>query len=160
MHFLAGQISFIPDFDSITGRLVFDGTISPPCGFLKAPVVLDVEKGRVTQISGGSQAQELRTWLDSFDDPNMYRLAHGCYGFNPGAKLTGNVLEDERIWGCTEWGMGYLSVMDAPPDGIQAKSHMDGICLNSSVWLDGIQLTENGVVVHPDLKTMADKLTK
>lgn len=160
MHFLGGQISFIPDFDSINGRLVFDGTISPPCGFLKEPVILEVEKGRVTQISGGSQAQELRTWLDNFNDPNMYRLAHGCYGFNPGAKLTGNVLEDERIWGCTEWGMGYLSVMDAPPDGIQAKSHMDGICLNSSVWLDGVQFTENGVVIHPKLKSMADKLTK
>ncbi|HSQ28167.1 MAG TPA: hypothetical protein VLM80_13675 [Anaerolineales bacterium] len=160
MHFLAGQISFIPDFDSINGRMVFDGTISPPCGFLKEPVILDVEKGRVTHISGSSQAHELRAWLDSFEDPNMYRLAHGCYGFNPGAKLTGNVLEDERIWGCTEWGMGYLSVMDAPPDGIQAKSHMDGICLNSSVWLDGVQLTEDGVVVHPELKAMADKLTK
>jgi len=158
MHFLGGQISFIPDFDSINGRLVFDGTIAPPCGFLKQPVVLEVEKGRVVHFDGGAQAEELRRWLESFDDPNMFRLAHGCYGFNPGARLCGNVLEDERVWGCTEWGLGYLSPVDAPPDGIPAKSHCDGICLNSSVWLDGVPILENGVVVHPELKQLAEPL--
>jgi leucyl aminopeptidase (aminopeptidase T) len=158
MHFLGGQISFIPDFDSINGNLVFDGTIAPPCGFLKEPVVLQVEKGYVTSISGGAQADELRRWLDSFNDPNMYRLAHGCYGFNPGARLCGNVLEDERIWGSTEWGLGYLSAADAPPDGIQAASHCDGICLNSTVWLDGEKILEDGVVVHPELKKLAEPL--
>jgi 2,5-dihydroxypyridine 5,6-dioxygenase len=158
MHFLGGQISFVPNFDSINGQLVFDGTIAPPCGFLKEPVVLQVEKGRVTAINGGLQAEELRTWLDSFNDPNMYRLAHGCYGFNPGAKLCGNVLEDERIWGSTEWGLGYLSAVDAPPDGIPAASHCDGICLNSSVWLDGQQILESGVLVHPELKLLAEPL--
>lgn len=160
MHFLGGQICFVPDFDSINGRLVFDGTIAPPCGFLKEPVTLEIEKGRVVQIRGGSQAEELRRWLDSFEDPNMYRLAHGCYGFNPGARLCGNVLEDERVWGSTEWGLGYLSAVDAPPDGIQAKSHMDGICMNSSVWLDGAQVLDKGVVVHPELKNLAEKLLK
>lgn len=157
-HFMSGQISFFPKFDSINGKLVFDGTIAPPCGFLKEPVVLDIEKGIITKISGGRQADELHQWLSSFNDPNMFRLAHGCYGFNPGARLCGNVLEDERIWGCTEWGMGYLSPVDAPPDGIQAASHCDGICLDSSVWLDGVQLLDKGVVVHPDLKDLAAKL--
>jgi len=160
MHFLAGQITLCPDFETINGTLIFDGTIAPPCGFLKKPVVLKVEKGRVVEISGGSQAVELRRWLESFDDPNMFRLAHCSYGFNPGARLCGNVLEDERIWGITEWGLGYLSPVDAPPDGIQAKSHMDGLCLNSSVWLDGVQLLDKGVVVHPDLKELAEKLTR
>lgn len=158
MHFLGGQISFIPDFESINGKLVFDGTIAPPCGFLKEPVVLEVEQGRVVKITGGAQADELRRWLESFDDPNMFRIAHGCYGFNPGARLCGNVLEDERIWGCTEWGLGYLSPVDAPPEGIQAKSHCDGICLNSSVWLDGVQILDRGVVIHPELKQLAEPL--
>ena len=155
---MGGQICFVPDFESINGTLVFDGTIAPPCGFLKEPVFLKVEKGRVVKISSSRQADELRSWLESFNDPNMFRLAHGCYGFNPGAKLCGNVLEDERIWGNTEWGMGYLSPVDAPPDGIPAKSHMDGICLTSTIWLDGVLLVENGDVVHPELVHIADHL--
>jgi leucyl aminopeptidase (aminopeptidase T) len=160
MHFLGGQISFIPDFDSIEGRIVFDGTISPPCGFLKESVILDIQKGRVASISGGWQADELRMWLEGFNDPNMFRLAHGCYGFNPGAKLGGYVIEDERVWGCTEWGLGYLAASNAPPDGIQAMSHCDGICLNSSVWLDGKQILENGVLVDLELASLAEPLLR
>ena len=82
-HFMAGQICFFPEFDSIYGKLVFDGTIAPPCGFLTEPVVMDVAAGKVVKISGGKKANEFRAWLESFDDPNMFRLAHGCYGFNP-----------------------------------------------------------------------------
>ena len=158
MHFLGGQISFIPDFESINGKLVFDGTLSPPCGMLTEQVRIDVENGRAVKISGGNQADEFRQWLESIDDPNMFRLAHGCYGLHPGAKLTGNILEDERVWGCTEWGIGYMDAVSAPPDGIRAKSHCDGICLNSSVWLDGVQTLDKGAVIHPELKHLADRL--
>lgn len=158
MHMLAGQICWIPRFETINGVLVFDGTISPPCGHLKQPVILNVERGRVVKIEGGEQALELKNWLESFDDPNMFRLAHVCYGFNPGAKLTGNVLEDERVWGCTEWGLGYLSPIDAPPEGIKAKSHCDGICLNSTVWLDDVKILDTGQIVHPEVIDLAKKL--
>ncbi len=160
MHFMAGQICWIPRFETINGTLVFDGTLSPPCGFLKQPIVMKIEKGTVVDINGGEQASQFKNWLNSFEDPNMFRLAHVCYGFNPGAKLTGNVLEDERVWGSTEWGLGYLSPIDAPPEGIQAKSHCDGICMNSSVWLDNVQILDNGVVIHSELKEMEKEINK
>jgi leucyl aminopeptidase (aminopeptidase T) len=155
VHFLSGQIGWCPDFSSINGRIVFDGSISPPVGKVSQPVVLHVRGGRVERIEGGAEAQEFLAWLKALEDDNMFRLAHICYGFNPNARLTGNVLEDERVWGCTEWGMGYQSAEDAPPDGIMAKSHTDGICLNSSVWLDGVQLLDKGEVVHPEVAPLA-----
>lgn len=158
MHFLAGQITVIPRTGSVEGTLVFDGSIVPPCGPLDSPVSMKVEKGRVVKIEGGRQAVQFQKWLEDLNDPNMFLLAHCSYGFNPGAKLTGNVLEDERVWGVTEWGMGYVSPMDAPPNGIDAKSHTDGICFNSSVWLDGIQIMDKGNIVHPELATLAKGL--
>lgn len=160
MHMLAGQINWIPRFESINGTLVFDGSLVPPCGLLKQPIVMKIEKGRVVDIKGGDQAMEFKVWLESFDDPNMFRLAHVCYGFNPGAKLTGNILEDERVWGCTEWGLGYLSEIDAPSEGINAKSHCDGICLNSSVWMDDKKIMDNGIVTYPKLKKFIEKLKR
>lgn len=158
IHYLSGQIGWTPQLETINGTLVFDGTLEPPCGLLSEPVVLTVEKGRVVKIEGGKQAAQFKSWLESFNDPHMFRLAHVCYGFNPGAKLTGDILEDERIWGATEWGLGYQSAEDCPPDGIPAVSHCDGICLNSSVWLDGKQVLDEGKVVDPELKVLADKL--
>jgi len=152
---LAGQIGWSPRLETVEGVIVFDGSISPPVGILKHPVSLEVKEGRIVSISGGPQAEEFRAWLESFRDPNMFRLGHVCYGFNPGARLTGNVLEDERVWGCTEWGIGYMSPIDVPPDGIMAASHCDGICLNSSVWLDGVQILDRGQVVGPELQELA-----
>ncbi len=159
-HMLAGQIGWSPKFETINGIIAFDGSVVPPLGLVKEPVKLHVEKGKIVKIEGGKDAVEYEAWLRSFNDPNMFNMAHVCYGCNPGAKLTGNILEDERVWGCTEWGIGYVGPMLAPPDGIPAASHSDGICLNTSVWLDGAQLTDKGKVVHKDLIEIAKKLGK
>jgi 2,5-dihydroxypyridine 5,6-dioxygenase len=159
-HMLSGQISWTPKFETINGTITFDGSIVPPVGLLEAPVKLHIEKGRISKIEGGKDALEYENWLRGFNDPNMFRLAHASYGCNPGAKLTGNILEDERVWGCTEWGIGYVGPSVVPPDGIPAASHTDGICLNSSIWLDGEQITDRGKVVHRDLIELAKKLGK
>jgi leucyl aminopeptidase (aminopeptidase T) len=37
---------------------------------------------------------------------------------------------------------------------------MDGICLNSSVWLDGKLIMEKGKLVHPELADLAKKIGK
>ncbi len=160
---LPGQISWSPVFESINGRIVFDGSVYPPIGLLKEPIELEVEKGKIVNISGGREAEEFARWLESFNDPNMYRLAHISYGFNPGAKLTGNIVEDERVWGATEWGIGSVGPGLVPdiPGGIPAASHTDGICLNSSVWIDDVQIMDKGKVIYPkELVDLAKALGK
>jgi leucyl aminopeptidase (aminopeptidase T) len=160
MFMLGGQICFVPKLSSINGTLVFEGTISPVPGFITEPVTMTVEGGVVREIRGGQAAAEFRSWLEGFHAPAMFRLAHGCYGLNPGAKLTGNVLEDERVWGATEWGMGYLSAADAPEEHFDAPSHCDGLCLNSSVWLDGRQILDRGRFTEKRLSDLARSLGK
>ena len=36
-------------------------------------------------------------------------MAHMAYGFNPGAQLTGNVVEDEENLGLHRMGIGFVS---------------------------------------------------
>jgi len=88
----------------------------------------------------------------------MFVMAHATYGFNPGAILSGDIDEDERVWGCTEWGIGRIGPMLIKPDGIDAPSHADGICLNSSVWLDGKQIMDEGKQIIPELKKLEEEL--
>lgn len=159
-HFLVGQIAWSPRLESIAGTIVFDGSLVPPLGLLRQPVALDIEAGRVVRVRGGAEAARFEAWLDGFADPHMRRLAHLAYGFHPGALLTGNILEDERVWGATEWGIGYASAADVPPDGIPAVSHTDGICLASSVWLDDVPLLDHGAVVDPELVSLAGRLLR
>lgn len=156
IHMLPGQINVVPRFGSINGTIVFDGTLTPPFGrVVTEPVKLTIENSVITKIEGGQDARDFEDWLRSFESEDMFKLAHIAYGFNPGARLTGNIVEDERVWGSTEWGIGYVSPYDAPPAGQDAPSHCDGICLKSSVWLDGVQIMDKGEIVDPELKSLS-----
>ena len=153
IHMLGGQIGWRIDLETLNGKIIYDGSVNPPLGLLKNPIEMTIKKGDIVKFEGGSEAAEFEAWLSSFDDPNMLKMAHVCYGFNPGAKLTGDVVEDERIWGCTEWGIGNMAWRPA-------ASHTDGICLNTSVWLDGKQLLDKGRSLDPELAKIAKKLGK
>jgi len=162
-HFLVGQIGWAPREESIKGIIVYDGSFSgggeADLGILAHPIELVIKKGRITEVKGQEEAKILSNWLKKLNDPNMYNLAHICYGFNPGAILTGLCTEDERVWGSTEWGNGYQGPMfeGSLPE---ACSHADGICLNSTVWLDDTLLTKEGKVVHPELVDIAKAMGK
>jgi leucyl aminopeptidase (aminopeptidase T) len=155
IEFMPGQVGWAPEFDSVNGLIVVDGAMSPPLGKLANPIHLTIEKGYIKNIEGnGTDAAVFSDWLNSFNHPNMYLSAHICYGFGPKATLCGDVVEDERVWGCTEWGWGNVGATLTPdiPGGIPAPAHTDGICLNSSVWIDGVQVLDKGTVVGPNQK--------
>ncbi len=158
VHMMGGQIGWRPNIESVSGTIVFDGSVSP-FGVLREPVVLHVKNGRIVEVAGGKEAKQYDEWLRSWNHPQMLELAHVDYGFNPGATLSGHTIEDERVWGATEWGVGHVGEFFVP-GSIEAPSHSDGICLSSSVWLDDVQLTERGRVVHPDLSALAGTLRR
>lgn len=160
MNMMPGQLNIVPEFETIQGTIVFDGSLVPPFRLLDSPVKLTIKNSTITKVEGGVQAEQFEDWLKSFNDTNMFKMAHMAYGLNPGAKLTGDIVEDERVWGCVEWGIGYVSSIDAPPIGQDAKSHCDGICLNASIWLDDVQVLDKGKFIHPELKLYEDKIFK
>lgn len=157
--YLGGQVSWYPLERTINGTIVFDGSIWPPeeLGLLKQPVKLEVREGEIKAIEGGPEAKRLKSWLESFADPKMFRIAHFSYGFNPGARLSGKILEDERVFGCIEIGIGsQVPSFEVGP----AKAHTDGIMLNPTVILDGEIIEEEGRFIHPELAGRAEGLLK
>ena len=148
---LGGQVSWCPVEETINGRLVFDGALWPPMelGLLRSPVVLTLEKGVVTKVEGGIEAQVFERWLRSFNDEKMYWLAHYSLGFNPGVpKPTGRIVEDERVFGCIEMGIGSQGAQ-IRGKGWSAASHTDGIVMNPTIVLDDVTIEKDGVYVHP-----------
>ena len=162
-HFLLGQMGWAPLEESINGTIAFNGSFSgggeADLGILKEPVTFHVENGVCKEITGGAEAHFLRGWFERLKSPLMYHAAHVCYGFNPGAKLSGLCTEDERVWGSTEWGFGYQGPF-FKGKGINAISHVDGICLNSSVWIDDYKVMDEGRLVHSKLADLAAKMGK
>jgi 2,5-dihydroxypyridine 5,6-dioxygenase len=66
---------------------------------------------------------------------------------------------DMKAARCTERGFGHQGPA-SKAKGITAVSHADGICLKSSVWIDGQQIMDTGRLVHPELARFAKKLGK
>ncbi|MGQ9478344.1 MAG: aminopeptidase [Candidatus Bipolaricaulia bacterium] len=157
--FLGGQVSWYPVERTIEGTVVFDGSLWPPedLGLLKRPIRLSVKGGEIKDIEGGPEAERLRGWLEGFNDPRMVKIAHFSYGFNPGAHLSGKILEDERVFGCIEIGIGsQVPSFEVGP----ASAHTDGIMLNPTVILDGEPIEEGGQFIHPKLTKLADALLR
>jgi 2,5-dihydroxypyridine 5,6-dioxygenase len=151
-YMLLGQVDWAPIEETVNGTIAFDGSVNPPdnLGLLKHAINLEVKNGKVTRVYGSPEAKVYEKWLKSMNDENMYTLAHLSYGCNPGARLTGNVLEDERIWGVLEWGLGNQSGTFEALD-TRAISHSDGITLKPTLKGDGELIIEKGKFVHESL---------
>ncbi len=150
---LGGQSGFMAHRESYEGILVFDGTLWPPAelGLLDNPVRLRLEGGYIKEITGGREASVFSRYLKRAGSPYAYLMEHTCYGFNPGVtRPSGRILEDERVFGCMQFGVG------ATPLG--SPVHTDGVALSASVWLDGEQIADEGRYVHPELKEFCRQL--
>jgi len=160
-YMLIGQVDWAPVEESIEGTIVFDGSVWPPddIGLITNPIRLKVQEGKVVSINGGREARTFARWLDSFNDPAMRNVAHIAYGCNPGAKLSGLIVEDERVWGSVEWGLGYQGEGFLGRAG-RAKTHTDGICLNASIWMDGQQISSDGTYIHPELAALGKRAAR
>jgi leucyl aminopeptidase (aminopeptidase T) len=133
--------------ETIEGTLVFDGALFPPAeiGILRDKVVLTMKEGRAVAIEGGAQARIFRDWMASWNDPNMYRLAHYSMGFNPGVtRPTGRIVEDERVFGGIEFGFG-TQVSTLRGAGWNAAAHTDGTVLRPTLIFDGKVFEEDGI---------------
>ncbi|MGH3740393.1 MAG: hypothetical protein ACRDT8_15385 [Micromonosporaceae bacterium] len=157
---LAGQISWNPVEHTQHGTLVFDGAVWPPdeLGLLRSPVRCAVESGQVTNVDGGADASVFERWMASHDDQNMYRIAHWSLGFNPGVrKSTGRIVEDERVFGCVELGLGSKGAWIGGDPWV-AAAHTDGSLLNPSIYLDGEAIEKDGRYIHPRLTEICREL--
>lgn len=154
-----GYVNLVPKTGSMNGRIVFDLLMNANVYGSDNDVEFIMKNGAIEDVKGGSEAENFKKYLASFDDPNMYKISHNMLGFNPNVRnMCGEVVEDERIWGGVDFGFGHTSPMDMPPFGQIAKSHFDGVVGKASVFFDEVQIVNNGEVCHPDLKSLAYKL--
>ncbi|MEL7568681.1 MAG: aminopeptidase [Dehalobacterium sp.] len=150
-HLFVGQISWTPALESINGTVVLDGSVAPDIGIIHTPIKIEIKQGKIISMSGGKEAKDYEKWLKSFNHPQMLSIAHTGFGFNPGACLAGDILQDQRVWGSTTWGFGSIGAGLLPPHGIPAPSHSDAVSMNTTIILDGQPLWVHGEVVSEDL---------
>jgi hypothetical protein len=121
--FLGGQLALLGLPESIEGTVAVDGYLwpRPDPGPLEAPVMLDVEKGRIRGFRGPQGI--VRLLRERFPD-HAPRIEHLCIGFHPGARLGGSLLESERAMGCLTIGFG------------EGMLHTDGVLARPTLATD------------------------
>ena len=133
-----GEAFLAPVEGTTNGRLVIDGTMWP-VGRLSEPLVLDVVDGYAEGMAG-RHADEVRTVLEKHGR-EAFAVAELGIGTNDAARLTGNVLEDEKILGTIHVALGDNHTFGGT---IRVSSHQDGIVLSPTLSIDGRTILEAG----------------
>jgi leucyl aminopeptidase (aminopeptidase T) len=136
----AGEVYVAPVEGTAEGTLVFDGSIAS-VGVLKRPVVVTVKEGFATNITGGPAAKKFNTLLSSVQKKEAYNVAELGVGCNHKARLIGNPLEDEKVYGTVHVALGDNSTFGGK---VQAGIHLDGIMRKPSLFLDGGRVIKDG----------------
>ena len=132
--------------DAAEGLIYIDGAINlPEFGLVDEAIKLTVERGRVVSIDGGEEAQRFKEKLESYDDPEMYRIAELGVGLNPKAKLVGDPLIDEGVLGTAHLALGLNYTYGG--EIRNAKAHIDCVIREPTIELDGKILLKQGELV-------------
>ncbi|MCQ2591770.1 MAG: peptidase M17 [Treponema sp.] len=138
------------EINGCEGVIVFDGSMTFADGdaLLETPIKCKVEKGYVTEITGGAEAKRLSKTITEAENRSMQyerekKLTKGMgavykknarnigelgIGLNPAARVTGNMLEDEKAFHTCHFAIGANYDNDAP-----SLIHLDGVVRNPTI---------------------------
>ncbi len=128
----AGEAFLAPEEGTAQGVLVIDGSF-PIAGILDTPLRLKVKDGFVVEASGHPCAVQLNEIFDTYGQ-NARNIAEFGVGTLPTARITGNILEDEKVKGTIHIAVGDNASMGG---GVHVPVHFDGIVRHPDVMLDG-----------------------
>ena len=136
----AGEAFIAPLEDSISGKIVADITISP-LGRLYENVTLNLKDGKINEIIGGKQADELIEFLHDIDDENAYRIAELGIGMNSKTKICGKMIEDEKKLGTLHFGFGMNIDFGGKNE---SKTHYDVLISKPTLQIDDKTIISKG----------------
>lgn len=145
----AGNILRVPDPGSAAGILVIDRTIcADDYKELHQPICLVVEGGKVVSIEGGSEARQLRRFLEGLDDPRAYNLTELGIGTNPLCKWSGigAPSEDTHVKGTVAFALGCDTHIGGQTP---APVHIDMTMRFPNLVLDGVAVIQGGRLLAP-----------
>lgn len=135
-----GETYLAPVEGTANGVFAVDGSMAG-FGLLKnANLRIEVKDGFATKISGGPIAKKLVAMLDKVGK-GARNIAEFGIGTNDSAKLSGVLLEDEKVMGTIHLALGNNITMGGT---FNVPIHLDGLVKKPTVWMDGKLLMKDG----------------
>lgn len=138
-----GETFLAPVEGTSEGVFVVDGSMAG-LGLIKnANIRIEVKKGYATKITGGKIAAKLKQQLDAVGK-DARSIAEFGIGTNDSAKLSGILLEDEKVMGTIHIAVGNNVSMGG---SVNVPIHLDGVIKKPTVYLDGKLLMKDGTLL-------------
>jgi len=135
----AGEVFIAPLEGKANGTIVVDASIG---GLGKADknVKIGVKNGFIVGVNGGKIANQFEKSLKN----KLYRnVAELGIGTNYKAKITGNVLEDEKVYGTCHIAFGNNRHFGGK---IDVPFHVDVVVKKPTIYADDILIMKNGKI--------------
>ena len=131
--------------------------------YLQSAVRLTIREGYIVSIEGeGMDADLMRGYIESFEDPRGYAVSHIGWGSNERARwhhfattpnLAGEyVMNALSFYGNVLFSTGPNTELGGTND---TPCHLDLPMRGCSLWLDETRILDKGVVVHPEMRLPA-----
>jgi leucyl aminopeptidase (aminopeptidase T) len=133
-----GEAFIAPTEGRAEGTLVVDGSIAG-IGQVDTPVSLTVRDGHLTEATGADGAKLMELLTEH--GPDGTNVAELGIGTNEEATLTGNVLEDEKIFGSAHVAFGASAAIGGT---VQVPVHLDCVILEPTVEVDDLAVVQAG----------------
>jgi leucyl aminopeptidase (aminopeptidase T) len=134
-----GEAFLAPLEGQSNGLVVVDGSMAG-LGLLSEPLRIVVRDGYAEEISGGPEAARLVALFEPHGR-DARTVAEFGIGTNDRARLSGVILEDEKVMGTIHIAFGDNKSMGG---SVRVASHLDGLVTQPSVWFDDQQIMDAG----------------
>jgi 2,5-dihydroxypyridine 5,6-dioxygenase len=154
-HWPSGFLATWPTDRGAQGVIVLDrGDVwTPMKTYLQSRIELKVEDGYVTTIDGGLDADLLKDYMGSFDDPDAFAISHVGWGLQKRARWSALAMYDrEATLGMDARAFAGNFLFSLGPNNEVGGSnncpcHIDIPMRNCTVSLDGIDVVRRGCLV-------------
>jgi aminopeptidase len=134
-----GEAYLAPVEGVSNGVVVVDGSMAG-VGMTAQPIRIEVKDGYATEITGGPEAARLVALLEPHGQ-DARTVAEFGIGTNDRARLTGVILEDEKVMGTIHIAFGDNKSMGG---SVRVASHLDGLVKEPTVWFDQRKIMDRG----------------
>ncbi len=139
----AGECYIAPLEGTACGQIVIDGSLAG-FGLVDSPVMVVVKDGLAVEINGGEAATWLRNKME-IAGPAGRNIGELGIGTNDKAQISGKLLEDEKVKGTVHIAFGNNASFGG---SVEVSLHIDGIIMNPSLQIDGIEIIQNGSHIY------------
>jgi 2,5-dihydroxypyridine 5,6-dioxygenase len=159
-HWPSGFVFTGGDDDGVDGTFVVGpGDILLPQNiYVREPITYTIEKGWVTDIRGGLEAELVKSYMAAFNDPRGMGMSHVGWGLNQNAKWHAMVpgefpggmgMEPRSFYGNVMFSTGPNNELGGPND---TACHLDIPLRGCSLFLDDEPIVLNGDIAVKEMQ--------